>query len=1131
MEKILLQKRLNILTGSLCLVFAVASHLSCLRVTGPLDILDLHNPTRRKISRHETHSYRVNLQSRRYFRARIIPTGADINVALSGPDGKRVVESIGIENETSFVSTIAVAHGDYRLDVRSLETDAVTGAYEIKVEEVRPAVATDKDRVAAEKAFAEAEFLRTGFTIEASHKAISKYDEARSYWRAVDEKKEEARSLTRSATLHYQLGNPHEALSRYNDSLALSKEAKVSGAQIETLSESSYVYAHLGIFSQALKSCQEAINLSRAICDLRGEALALNGLGDAHLGFGDRWKGLESNQQALRIWWKLNDRRGIARTFWHLGRFQSDLGELQAASDSYDRGLTLSQLTNDKRAQTLILISTATLNIRLGNYQQALDLYNKMLPAVRAAGDRYREAVVLQNTGAVYFLMGEKDKAIAFFDQALKLWQIIKNPSEEAATLSVIGWAHHLMGNDEQAIREIRSVLAVTSAIDDRKYRSNALRDIGSIYRSKGDDEAAIHYYKQALKLHQANGERQGEAQALNEIGALYYDLNQKRAALDYFHRSLVINKSIGSQDEEVKTLYNIAITERDIKQFVKARVHIEEALATAESLRSSVASQNLRASYFASIQQQFDFHIDLLMLQRRQHPRQGYEAEALKISESIRSRSLLEMLLESKVDIRQGANPALVKEEQELRARIETLVERKTKLFEALAPESELASVSSEIEKLIAERDRIEAQIRYQSPRYAALSKAKPSNLGEIQCLLGSDTLLLEYFLGKDRSYVWLVTPSGLKSHTLKSRDEIRKVAERVHQLISLRGTQAGRAKKELEEEYWREASKLSEMILAPAADQLGNKRLLIVADGILQYIPFQALPKPSVVKRKAAGLQEWRPLMLDHEIINLPSASTLVLLRQELSKRAAAPRSIAVIADPVFEPDDARFIKPRDKAAAELAVKRSAAASPAAEQTRDGGFKRLHATIEEANAIKAVTDPRDRLELMGFAATRAAALNAELGQYRIIHFATHGDLDSEQPELSSIVLSLFNQQGQRQEGRLRLHDIYNMNLPAELVVLSACETALGKEIKGEGLVGLTRGFMYAGAARVMASLWKVSDRSTAELMKHFYRFHLKDGMSPAAALRRAQIEMWKQDEWRAPYHWAGFVLQGEYK
>jgi CHAT domain-containing protein len=169
--------------------------------------------------------------------------------------------------------------------------------------------------------------------------------------------------------------------------------------------------------------------------------------------------------------------------------------------------------------------------------------------------------------------------------------------------------------------------------------------------------------------------------------------------------------------------------------------------------------------------------------------------------------------------------------------------------------------------------------------------------------------------------------------------------------------------------------------------------------------------------------------------------------------------------------------------------------------------------------------------LQALDFRASRDVALGGDLGMYRIVHFATHGLLDDQRPELSGLVLSLVDESGRSQDGFLRLNEIYNLRLSADLVVLSACQTGLGKEVRGEGLIGLTRGFMYAGARSVAASLWKVDDVATRELMKRLYTGLFKSGLKPAAALRAAQLEMLKTTQWRAPYYWAAFVLQGEWK
>jgi CHAT domain-containing protein len=284
--------------------------------------------------------------------------------------------------------------------------------------------------------------------------------------------------------------------------------------------------------------------------------------------------------------------------------------------------------------------------------------------------------------------------------------------------------------------------------------------------------------------------------------------------------------------------------------------------------------------------------------------------------------------------------------------------------------------------------------------------------------------------------------------------------------------------------------------------------------------------------------------PLIVDHEIVNLPSASTLALIRQETAGRQTAPKMLAALADPVFEASDPRLAAVRIKASSNglIASVRSAESSSApstlpselarsARSFHRDGFGRLVFSNEEAESITGFAPKGSTLKATGFEANRKLVASGELGRYRIVHFATHGLINSEHPELSGLVLSLVDENGKPQDGFLRMSEIFNLRLPAELVVLSACQTALGQEIKGEGLVGLTRGFMYAGAERVVASLWQVDDQATAQLMRFFYRGMFKENLRPAAALRAAQIEMSRSSRWSEPYYWAGFVMQGEWR
>jgi len=332
-------------------------------------------------------------------------------------------------------------------------------------------------------------------------------------------------------------------------------------------------------------------------------------------------------------------------------------------------------------------------------------------------------------------------------------------------------------------------------------------------------------------------------------------------------------------------------------------------------------------------------------------------------------------------------------------------------------------------------------------------------------------------------------------------------------------------------EARYSQESARLSQILLGPVANQLGTHRLAIVAEGILQYVPFAALPTPG------SG-QNQTPLISNHEIVNLPSASTLAVLRNENSFRKLPDRTIAVFADPVFEASDPRVARPRP-----ALVRARIGSQPAPTVSGNslpqlfrsstvGGFNvpRLPFTRQEAETILSFVPEDGRLGVFDFNASRSTAMSPELARYRIVHFATHGILNDDQPELSGLVFSLVDKDGNPQKGLLRLRDIYSLKLSAELVVLSACDTALGKDVKGEGLIGMVRGFMYSGTPRVLASLWKVDDEATAELMKEFYKHLLQEGMTPAAALRQAQITQMQKKSRQSPYYWAGFQLQGEW-
>ena len=520
-------------------------------------------------------------------------------------------------------------------------------------------------------------------------------------------------------------------------------------------------------------------------------------------------------------------------------------------------------------------------------------------------------------------------------------------------------------------------------------------------------------------------------------------------------------------------------------------------------------------------------------MRQHGANPTAGHDVRALAVSERARARSLIDLLAESGArDLRRGADPQLVAREREVGAALGGKTARLLDLAARGSRTAEAETLATEVRALEAEYDAIDVKLRSASPAWAAMVQPAPLDVGAIQRnLLDPRTTLIEYALGEDAGYVWIVDRNRIRSARLPARDVVEAATRDVYDAVTARGRSVAgetdatrRARIAAADAALPEAlAALSTMILKPVLPIAANARLLVVADGALHYLPFGMLPLPGA----AAS-----PLITRAEIVNLPSASMLAVQRGLLAGRTRAGNTLAIVADPVFDATDPRVAQ--SDAAAPLAPEPADRSrllehlAPASVQGARAVIPRLPATAAEARAITAAAGGAG-LAVTGFDAWKGAVTGDRLKGYRYVHFATHGFVDSVDPSLSAIVLSLVDRDGRPQDGFLRADELYGLELSADMVVLSACQTGLGKEIRGEGLVGLTRGLMYAGAATVVVSLWSVSDNATAELMARFYKELISAGRSPAAALRGAQLLMLKQQRWTHPYYWSAFTIQGE--
>jgi CHAT domain-containing protein len=641
-------------------------------------------------------------------------------------------------------------------------------------------------------------------------------------------------------------------------------------------------------------------------------------------------------------------------------------------------------------------------------------------------------------------------------------------------------------------------------------------------------------------------------SERLRWLGDLSKQKRNFSQAREYYSRAVTTLARLSPEGiDYAESLAGLADVARLEGNLEAAAHYYEDALKALEGQTTRLGgSSEVRAGFRARHESIYREYIEVLLGLNKPEL-------AFQVIERSRARTLLETLAAAHVDIHQGVDPGLIARERSLQADLKVKSQRRIHLLNDKYSEEELKAVEREISELTSEYQDVEAQIRSSSPVYAALTQPQPLSLAEIQRqLLDRDTVLLEYSLGEERSHVFVLSADSLEVVELPKRRAIEAASLRVYGLLTARNLRkkdenpAARQARiaRAEEEYPAAAARLSRMVLAPIVNQLTGKRLLMVSDGALHYVSFAALPVS--VRGKAPA-----PLAAQHEIINLPSASVLAVLRHERMGRESPSKTVAVLADPVFDTGDTRVkhlaVGGRRNGDAARGIDGSRAAVEESEKSlafahltrsaADVGWQgprrgevylpRLRFSRQEADAIAAATPPGQALEALDFQASRATAMGTNLANYRVVHFATHALLNSKHPELSGLVLSLVDERGRPRNGFLDLEDIYNLNLPAELVVLSACETGLGKEISGEGLVGLTRGFMYAGASRVMASLWKIDDRATAELMGHFYQAMVGQEMRPAAALRAAQLRMRKDRRWRSPYFWAAFQIQGEWK
>ena len=838
------------------------------------------------------------------------------------------------------------------------------------------------------------------------------------------------------------------------------------------------------------------------------------------------------------------ERAQALKTIGMAAAYQADFAAAAAAAES---ALALYQQTGDRRYQGIVLGNLSDVYMELGATDRALAAATGSLQAAESTADSQGIVFARKSMAAIHLARGELAAALRDYRLTLENLRITPYPMIEGETWNDLGIVHHRLadfpeslqayaaadavwrkmnnrvGEADTAINEAETLLeiadpqaagtafsrALAIALDDglRDEQVRSLRGLGSAQLALGRIPTANHFFAASLALARSTGELAEQSYALRALADAASQLGDLSAARDYAELALQLARKTSDRDGEAATLCQLARLLAAQGALQAARGRIEAALAIIEIQRGQINDPSLRTSYFSSLRAYYETEIDILMQLDARHPGRGYAAAALDVAEQARARTLQDVLRERSLVSSRQLPGDLAAAERSADERLRTAAWQLGRIpidAEAGRRRALLQSVDAANRNL----DEIRGRIRAANPRYADLLQPAAPDVGAIRKkLLAKDAAVLEYWLGNRASYVWVLRRDTLRAVSLPPR---ARMVPLVRHLLDLLRAPANpergggiaalvAAQRDERAAVQRMTEALSPMLIGKAVDRSLPQKIAIIADEELEELPLGMLSEPT-----GSRFGE------NHDLTYLPSLSTLQWLRRN-SAGARRPSTVALIADPILQSP------------------LPAAGRPVARQT-NFDLPRLPQSREEAQMIAALL-PKDRVWLaLGAEANRARILATDWQRYNVVHFATHAIVDRENPELSGIVLSQYDAEGQAEDGMLRMNDIYDLDMPADLVVLSGCETAAGRPVDAEGIYSLSRGFLYAGAHRVLASLWSVEDRATAAFMRHFYQGLLVEHMPPAVALRLAQQSLARDARWNSPYYWGGFVLQGEW-
>jgi CHAT domain-containing protein len=960
----------------------------------------------------------------------------------------------------------------------------------------------------AEKLLSNAQTLSRSLHAAPLRTAIKEYEQAAAAWATAGSREGQLIALAGEARTWLDLSDYVNALAALNRAESLSLKMPWFRVWLDNLEAE--VYLDKWDSESAMRFSQEAVRLSHDFHDPWLAAGAFAGRGEAEY-LTDDPAGPADVEEALKLSRESDADATLARALRCRSWIESEEGRQAHAMASMNEAEEQFRRAGQARSSVGALANLAAFQRMDGDPYAALIRHSGIEHLMQDSGKLSDLGFLFGNIADEYAELNRVPDAIAYYEQAIEIFHRIGLLSGESINVSHLCMAETSAGRLREAMRDCLQAKTIAVRLHDPTRVALTIWRLGKVQRATGRTEEAIASFRQAFDISAGVHDPYSEAQSLIDWGDTVESQGNNEKARELYEKALPLSRESEYPPAQLEARYRIARSEFEAGQVEDARRDLTLALSSIDAQRHTVRNPDLQASYFAQVRKCHELFIELLMREYKRDPSIGSDAQALEVSESGRALALLDTLTARSSGSSAWQSESKPQEQLEMQIAVERAYDRRLRLMLEGGHRSDLDANEAVLTRAIDTLERAEDDQK--SSAGHADVQAHPLSMAQIiEASRALHSTLVEYALGDSQSYVWVIDGGKVESHVLPARSVIESTVRKWRELATARIGQPGetfdvhrRRVQAADAELPKVAARLSCMLLGPIL-QPHMKQLAVVPDGDLNLLPFAALPESGCQR---GGL----PIVAERQIVLAPSLSIL-LMPHQLPDPDFWRGEVALLADPVFDHEDSRVHRtanPRtgkDPAQFELSL------------------PRLFGTRDEAKAIAALAGSERSVLYLDFDASLQTLLSPSLGRYRILHLATHGVLDESAPGLSGIVLSLVNKEGEPVFGYLRRHDVEDLTVHSDLVVLSSCDSAAGLNLSGEGVTGLNYAFLSAGATRVLSTFWSVDDETSKELMIAFYSGMLRDGLNAAEALRRSQMKIMQNPNTSAPYYWAGFTI-----